>query len=344
MTLTAPTHTLERRMFATEFRDVPGSDGRQRWATAVTYNRPDDFRTIWLPGCFNAGLTERMPTILYGHDWYDLSHVLGQGVDFRDGPDGVDVLIEFADPEQVPSSRLAMALTANPNPILRDVSVGFDRQEWRTKDQLTPEQLALGGEEAMQRAIMDELSIVVRGAVPGASLRGRRSWVIDGTVTETDPAEPDAPEATDVLVPLDVLVLARQVNRGEVELPDARLAVSLLTEARQMPMTGMMPDAMTALSDADAAVDAALSCCEDMTGWPTEAVQMAAYCTAADSAMDDLMAALGITDPDETGQAAAVAPEPRVAEDEVERAEAEQRDADDAELASLVRRAQQRSH
>jgi hypothetical protein len=240
---------LERRIFATEFRDVPGSNGRQRWATAVAYNVVDDYGTIWLPSCFNDGLEARMPTILYGHDWYNLDHVLGQGIDYKDTPEGVDVLFEFADPDEVPSARLAMSLTKPPTPVLKDVSVGFDRQEWRKKDELTPAQLALGAEEAMVSALMDELSIVVRGAVPGAQMRGRRSWLIDGKVIvdpdDQAPAEPVVPPATREAptVNVDLVVeLAKRKAAGTLTLDEAKAALELMgTEAAEPAATAAPP-------------------------------------------------------------------------------------------------------
>jgi hypothetical protein len=185
--------TTERRIYRAEFREVPGSNGRQRWATAVTYDVVDDYGTIWQPGVFDDALGERMPTILYGHDWYALDHVLGAGIDFRQtpddvGPPGVDVLFEFADPDEVPSARLAMALldpkATSRGAVLRDVSVGFERREWLRRDSLSAEQLAQGAEEVMVRAGMDELSLVVRGAVPGAQVRGRRGAVDLDAVVE----------------------------------------------------------------------------------------------------------------------------------------------------------------
>lgn len=182
--------TIERRVFRGEFREVPGSNGRQKWATAVAYNVVDEYGTLWLPGCFDKALAERMPTILWGHDWDDLDHVLGSGIDFRQtppdiGPPGVDVLMEFA---SVPAADLALALLAqkatSAGPVLRDVSVGFCRREWLRREGLTPEQLALGACEAMVEAGMDELSLVVRGAVPGAQVRGRRGAVDLDAVVE----------------------------------------------------------------------------------------------------------------------------------------------------------------
>ena len=182
--------TLERRVYRGEFRDVPGSNGRQKWATAVRYNVADEYGSIWLPNCFDKALAERMPTVLYGHSWDDLEHVLGSGIDFRQtppdvGPPGVDVLMEFA---SVPAADLALALLAqkatSAGPVLRDVSVGFCRQVWLRREELTPEQRAMGACEAMVEAGMDELSLVVRGAVPGAQVRGRRGAVDLDAVVE----------------------------------------------------------------------------------------------------------------------------------------------------------------
>lgn len=188
--------TIERRIFRGEFRDVPGSNGRQKWATAVAYNVTDDYGTTWLPGVFDEALSERMPTVLYGHDWGTLDHVLGSGIDFRQtpsdvGPPGVDVLIEFAD---VPAADLAMRLLSpkatSRGPVLRDVSVGFERREWVRRDKLTAEQLADGAEEAMVRAGMDELSLVVRGAVPGAQVQPRSLYEAVARLRDA----PDGPE------------------------------------------------------------------------------------------------------------------------------------------------------
>jgi hypothetical protein len=255
-------HVIERRIFGTEFRDVAGSNGRQKWATAVTYNTVDDYGTLWLPSCFDEGLRERMPTILYGHDWYSLEHVLGQGTDFRQtpgdvGPPGVDVLIEFADPEQIEAARTAIVLTSGDKPILKDVSVGFDRREWLRRDELTPEQLAAGAEEAMVRAAMDELSIVVRGAVPGAQLRGKRSWLVDGRVTTKMPTASRKVRMGVQTVNLDdVIEVAKRKAAGELTAEEARTTLELLaTEEPDAPAADVVEDAPAAEAETPA-VDA----------------------------------------------------------------------------------------
>lgn len=216
---------LERRVYPTQFRDVKGSD-RQKWATAVTYDTVDDFGTIWLPGVFDKALAERMPTMLYGHDWENLSHVLGKGIDSRQtpvdvGPPGVDILMEFDDPDYVPMVRQAMYQVEHRT--IKDASVGFVREEWLRTHDLTQEQRSAGGKEAMQQAGLDELSLVVRGAVPGAQFRSRRSG---GTV------DLDA-----------VLEIARRKAAGELTDDEAKAAVDLLAGPDETDPEGTPPPA-----------------------------------------------------------------------------------------------------
>lgn len=199
--------SIERRSWQTEFRDVPGSDGRQKWATAVTYNRVDDYGTIWLPGVFDESLAERAPVVLYGHRWDSIDNVLGRGIDWRqtpdgDGPPGVDVLMEFD--ADIPAGALALKLVDKR--ILSDVSVGFERREWVRRDGLNDDQRAAGATEAMIRAGMDELSLVVRGAVPGATIRSRRGAVDLDAVVE----------------------IARRKAAGELSDTEAQAALDLL--------------------------------------------------------------------------------------------------------------------
>jgi len=230
--------TRERRIFRGEFRDVPGSDGRQKWATAVTYNTVDSYGTLWRPGVFDEALDERMPTILYGHDWSTLDHVLGAGIDWRQtpadvGPAGVDVLIEFAN---VPAADLAMRLLAkdatSKGPVLRDVSVGFERREWARRSDLSAEELKLGAEEAMIRAGMDELSLVVAGAVPGAQVRG----------VSLD----------------DVVDLAKRRAAGTLSRAEARAAIDLLAGDPDDDGEDELPPAAELDAALDAEFDAAL--------------------------------------------------------------------------------------
>lgn len=240
--------TRERRIFRGEFRDVPGSNGRQKWATAVTYNTVDTYGTLWRPGVFDEALGERMPVVLYGHDWSSLNHVLGAGIDWRQtpadvGPAGVDVLIEFlADDEHAERAMRLLAKDAtSAGPVLRDVSVGFERREWARRSDLTAEELKLGAEEAMIRAGMDELSLVVAGAVPGAQVRSALGAVDLDAVVE----------------------IARRKAAGDLTDAEARAALDLLAGAPTAPSDDdegddELPPAAELDADLDAALDAAL--------------------------------------------------------------------------------------
>lgn len=231
--------TIERRVFPLEMREaIAGSNGRQRWATAVTYGTVDSYGTTWVPGVFTEALAERMPTVLYGHDWWNLDHVLGQGIDSREKDYGVDVLIEYADPEIIEAARIAMALTTGDRPVLRDVSVGFERREWRGGKELEPNEIALGAVESMVKAGMDELSIVVRGAVPGASMRSRaRRGVVDLEA---------------------VMEIARRKTAGELSDAEAQAAVDLLAVEGGGEPPAKVDDEPADHSELDAELDAAL--------------------------------------------------------------------------------------
>jgi hypothetical protein len=230
--------TIERRVYVTEFRAVKGSE-RQKWATAVTYDTVDDFGTIWNRGVFDKALSERMPTMLFGHDWGNLTHVLGKGVDFRQtpdemGPPGVDVLIEFDDPEFVPMNR--QVLHQLDVRTLRDVSVGFARHEWLDGSKLAQEDRQRGAKERMMEAAMDELSIVIRGAVTGAQMRGARS-------VRTAAGEVIAEDA--------IIGFARKVAAGELTHAEAKAAVALLSATPTQEAPPAEPEGAQAASEDD---------------------------------------------------------------------------------------------
>lgn len=241
--------TRERRIFRGEFRDVPGSNGRQKWATAVTYNTVDTYGTLWRPGVFDEALGERMPVVLYGHDWSSLNHVLGAGIDWRQtpadvGPAGVDVLIEFlADDEHAERAMRLLAKDAtSAGPVLRDVSVGFERREWARRSDLTADELKMGAEEAMIRAGMDELSLVVAGAVPGAQVRSALGAVDLDAVVE----------------------IARRKAAGDLTDAEARAALDLLAGAPTAPSDDEGDEELPLAAELDADLDAALDAALDL--------------------------------------------------------------------------------
>jgi len=142
-------------------------DGRNFTAMAVRYGVVDDYETRFLPGCFNDGLERRLPKIAWGHDWSD---IVGRVTSYEDTPEGLVIHARLSDPEAVPRARQAIAQLRDGD--VDDVSVGFTPTSTQTTD----------GIFEFVRAELDEVSLVLRGAVPGAKVLALRS-------TQVVPAE-----------------------------------------------------------------------------------------------------------------------------------------------------------
>ena len=145
-------------------------DGRTFTARAVAYDVVDDYRTRFVKGVFNKGLEERMPVIAWAHSW---DEPIGRVTEFEERDDGLYITARFSDPEAVPRARQAMSQLADGT--LSDVSVGFSRTEDRKAED---------GVYDIVEAVLDEVSIVLRGAVPGAEIMSVRS--AGGQVTEDE--------------------------------------------------------------------------------------------------------------------------------------------------------------
>jgi HK97 family phage prohead protease len=146
-----------------------GGSGRI-FGVAVTYDVVDDYGTRFSPGVFADSLKNRLPTLVWGHDWSD---PIGRVVDYNDTSKQLEITAQLDDPAAVPRARQAFAQLKSGT--LRDMSVGFLRQE----DQKAPDNLP--GVTDITRGILDEVSLVLVGAVPGSQVtdvrgrpRGRR--------------------------------------------------------------------------------------------------------------------------------------------------------------------------
>lgn len=216
-----------RRKFRPEIRAVDGSNGRQFWAMPVAYEVVDDYGTIWTRGVFDKSVRTKMPVLLYGHDWANVTSVLGRGIDYRDSQDGPRTLFELTDFDEHPHTR-QVAAQINDGTLV-DMSVGFDRRRWLgaswsnddgCEGPLPEADKAMVGPhgakatERMLEAGWDETSLVVAGAVPGSKvLTGVRS----------------VRTASGLEVPVDSLVeLARKVDTKEITQEQAQAALRLL--------------------------------------------------------------------------------------------------------------------
>lgn len=166
----------------------------------------DDYGTLWAADAFDESLGRRLPTLCWAHDW---SEPLGPAVDFRAGTNGPEVDFAFSDFDAVPMARRAHTQVGDGT--IRDCSVGF----WnaRRRDPTNEERAAHPGiREVIERADLDEVSLVLRGAVPGAKVLAVRSG---GATIDIDA----------------VLEVARRKAAGELTDAEARAAVELLAEA-----------------------------------------------------------------------------------------------------------------
>lgn len=159
-----------RRYASTRGAKVSGfnAGSGQFTGIAAAYGVVDEYGSLWLPGCFNDSMNERMPVICWGHDW---TEPVGRAVDWSDQPHGLIITGQLDDPNDVPRARQAWSQLRSGT--LGDLSVGFSHTMRREP---TPDEVQQfpGVREVIESAQLDEVSIVLRGAVPGAQVTGTR--------------------------------------------------------------------------------------------------------------------------------------------------------------------------
>lgn len=163
---------VERRNGVGEIRAV-GDDTGTPGVTlrAIRPGVVDDYGSVWMADCFDEALSQRLPALVWAHNWSD---PIGRGVDYRTSSEGPDVIFEFDDFDAVPQARRAYVQTKSGT--IRDCSVGFSVPQGGRRDP-TPEEVKRwpGVREVIERAELDEVSLVLRGAVPGAKVLAVRS-------------------------------------------------------------------------------------------------------------------------------------------------------------------------
>jgi HK97 family phage prohead protease len=132
-------------------------------ARAVVYGVPDTYRTSWQQGVFQDALEERMPSVVWNHDWAD---PVGRVVAYRDSSGGLDIDVEFDDFEAVPRARQAHAQMRSGT--MDQFSFAFIRGE----EEQDPNHR---GVMRQVKAGLQEFSIVLNGSVPGTHSTSVRS-------------------------------------------------------------------------------------------------------------------------------------------------------------------------
>jgi HK97 family phage prohead protease len=176
----AMTKTETRTAAVVEMRG-PGTDKPDEkpgfTARAVQYGVADTYNTSWQRGVFAESLEQRMPSVVWGHDWND---PIGRVVAYRDSDGGLDIDVELDDFDAVPRARQAHAQLKSGS--MSQFSFAFKR----AVEEPDP---AIRGCTRIVKADVDEFSIVLNGSVPGTHVKSVRT--ADGTV--------DAKTAADIV-------------------------------------------------------------------------------------------------------------------------------------------------
>lgn len=192
----------------------------------------DDYGSLWKADSFDESLNERLPTLCWSHDW---SEPLGPAIDWAPGDTGPTVRFAFSDLDAVPTARRAHAQCMDGT--IRDCSVGFFDTKRRDPTDDEVKQYP-GVREVIERARLDEVSLVLRGAVPGAQVLAVRTVKFrDGNV--------DLEAAVE---------LGRKVAAGEMTPAEAKAALAVLADDPEIEQVADS-DVAELLAEADALLE-----------------------------------------------------------------------------------------
>jgi HK97 family phage prohead protease len=161
----------DRHVPVAEFRALKDAKPGTFEAIVMRYNVLDDYRTTFAPKTFTDSLNARLPRIVWGHDWTD---PVGRWVDADDnrsrmklrGELDLDMIDELRTPA-VP--RAHQAYSQLQSGTIDQFSVGFMPEDGELVEE---------GDDyyfRFTRARLDEVSLVLVGAVPNTSLVGVRA-------------------------------------------------------------------------------------------------------------------------------------------------------------------------
>ncbi len=174
---------------------------------AIKPNVVDDYGSLWKADAFDESLGQRLPVLCWAHDW---SEPLGPGVGFETGRGGPKVTFNFSNFDAVPQARRAHAQVKDGT--IRDCSVGFAYLEKR--DPTEAERAKHPNvREVIEKAQLDEVSLVLRGAVPGAKVLSytRSARMADGSSVDIDAA----------------VEIGRKIANGEITPAEAAATIKL---------------------------------------------------------------------------------------------------------------------
>lgn len=132
-------------------------------ARVCSYNVPDTYKTSWSKGVFTRSLEKKLPTAVFSHDW---TRPIGKVVSYTDTDEGLNVRVQLADSSAVPDARMVQSLLADG--IMDEFSFAFIREAEQPDTRFE-------GVTQITEARMDEISLVLRGSVPGTKVLSLRS-------------------------------------------------------------------------------------------------------------------------------------------------------------------------
>jgi HK97 family phage prohead protease len=227
--------TFQKRLaHVGNFRAVGDQPGMFK-ATVMRYDTVDAYDTVFAPGCFNDSMRQRMPRIVWGHDWTD---PIGRWLEFEDVKDELgwrlDLTGQLDNFDAVPRARQAYAQLSSGT--IDQFSVGFYPED--------AEMALIDGEECLRftRARLDEVSLVLVGAVPNTALLALRGR------TPITRGDTDIPKDVAATIILDLYA-------GKLDLADALQAVKqaqLVPEQSESEAEAEQPEAEAEQPEAEA--------------------------------------------------------------------------------------------
>ena len=192
----------------------------------LSYFRVDAYGSLWTPGVLTAGISRRLPQLAWGHNW---GNVIGRAVPgtYIDNEVGPRMRFYFDDFEADPVARNIYSKVKRGT--LDECSIGFG-WDYIARDPTDEEyQKYPGVREVMIEVDLDEVSIVLRGAVPDAkvvagSVRSKQKTLF---LTSRSPVMVDREEAARVATELaagtmDLLTALQFLETTGVPMTDLR--------------------------------------------------------------------------------------------------------------------------
>lgn len=224
--------TEHRRIRGIEIR-ATDDNGPGVTLQAIRPDVVDDYGSVWDPHCFDDSLAQRLPVLCWAHDWSD---PLGPAVGYETTDTGPRVRFRFSDFDAVPQARRAHAQVVDGT--IQDCSVGFMVPTGGRREPTDEERTRWPGvKEIIEKAELDEVSLVLRGAVPGAKVLAVRTAAGVGQVDE------------DTL--LDV---GRKVAAGDLTVEEGQAVLALAAGGSIEPPAGD-PDPVDALEEEPRYID-----------------------------------------------------------------------------------------